>query len=72
MIDLRAVNNYKNNGDMLGLANYLSRYHLEIDLIKNVLHLLLRIYVLMVEWNKVFLRELMIIKTSYEIFISME
>ena len=27
MIDLRAVNNYKNNGDMLGLANYLSRYH---------------------------------------------
>lgn len=27
MIDLRTVNNYKNNGDMLGLANYLSRYH---------------------------------------------
>ena len=27
MIDLRTVNTYKNNGDMLGLANYLSRYH---------------------------------------------
>lgn len=27
MIDLRTVNDYKNNGDMLGLANYLSRYH---------------------------------------------
>lgn len=27
MIDLRTVNDYKNNGDMLGLADYLSRYH---------------------------------------------
>lgn len=27
MIDLRTVNTYKNNGDMLGLADYLSRYH---------------------------------------------